>query len=588
MAFQPLWSQISDSPDVLGRYSTRYAAGLLLYFVLAVGWIILFVCRKYVMAWLEKITARTRYTLLAVVSVMMIGVLGASSLIRLDGTLTDYFVLNGFLAIVGLMYDQDDSRLRWLGWFAALLLTLMLSVLILHALTSRPFNPDEAMWADFATGIFNNSPGIYSDMWLQEPILIKPGIGWSVAGYGWLLHNVHFDILVGRVWNVVAYVLTFVGIGLVTRELYGSGAAVVSVALAVLTRLYLPILDFRPDHQLAFAALFCTFAAVRARRGGHPLWHTLCGLLAVLSMELHAAGIVFAFGFSLFYALETASSYYQTRQRTIVLPLSYFVIGAATGTAIYYMFNIYPVGGLQPYLDYLISERGARMNWFPFLAWPGILERFIVWGSLAYILWRRNEADRLLLGIVACVLVSITLLDTQGYRTTYSGFYLVAVGALITGTLKSRYVVPSLLIILLIGLISIQVINWQTISGVLRGEPNPVHRNVRLGAALRPYTTVDDVIVSTHELLWEYHEPDDTLFSVSAEPGAMLRWQLTDPADVWRRVQPTVIIEVADRMVLSDGLLSYMDEEGFQVCETLDLSDGHVTVYRPDCEIILA
>jgi ligand-binding SRPBCC domain-containing protein len=107
--------------------------------------------------------------------------------------------------------------------------------------------------------------------------------------------------------------------------------------------------------------------------------------------------------------------------------------------------------------------------------------------------------------------------------------------------------------------------------------------NQQIGAALRPYTRPDDVIVSTHELIWEFHQPTDKLISVSAEPVVIQRFNLSDPVDVWRRVQPTIIIEIPNRMFLTDGLLTYMQEKNFQVCEQLAPVEVEITIYRVNC-----
>ncbi|MBZ0278729.1 MAG: hypothetical protein K8I60_21455, partial [Anaerolineae bacterium] len=92
----------------------------------------------------------------------------------------------------------------------------------------------------------------------------------------------------------------------------------------------------------------------------------------------------------------------------------------------------------------------------------------------------------------------------------------------------------------------------------------------------------NDVIVSTHQLIWTL--PDyPHLVSFAAEQTAMARWHLTDAKDVWERVQPTLIIEVEREMHFDPGLVAYMAEKGFQVCETLNVLNTPIHLYRTTC-----
>ena len=62
----------------------------------------------------------------------------------------------------------------------------------------------------------------------------------------------------------------------------------------------------------------------------------------------------------------------------------------------------------------------------------------------------------------------------------------------------------------------------------------------------------------------------------------MLRWQVS-AEQVWERAAPTVIVDIADQMTITDGLRAYMADHHFQRCATLQVQYLHVDVYRPDC-----
>lgn len=586
---RPLWEHSSDTGEVLGLYSYRYAVGLLAHIVLSVFWLVLLVKRESVIRRLQNVGNSVRYGVIAV----SIAVVAVSWLLGIDNTLVNYAAINALFLSLLLIRTQPDQAVqgrRWL-WVGGAIIGVMLVLLFMTALTRERFNPDESNWADRSTTLFREG-GIYLRTWLHEPYVIKPGYGWSIAPLGWLYENVLFDVRVSRILNFAMTSLAIVGVGLVTAHLYGRQAALISVGFATLSLMFLAITDYRSNHQLAAGGIFTLYAALRARVRGRAFWHFVCGLLATLSLQLHIPGFIFAIAFSLFYVLEGLWNFYQ-HKRLMLNGIIWFGVGAAFGTGIYWVFNIQIIGGLDVFLADLVRERGDRLRYMPFLRWLGLFESVVIWSGLAYILWRRNAQDRVLLAWLACLLPAIAIFDTQGYRSLFNTFYVVPVGALLVDGLRTaglergqnRHVMGSAVVILALMavIMSMAIINWGGVRAIVTTRQIPPTINQQIGAALRPYTRPDDVIVSTHELIWEFHQPTDELISVSAEPVGMLRWNLSNSVDVWRRVQPTVVIDVARRMSITDGLRVYMDEQDFQVCATLTAAGVDLTVYRAGC-----
>jgi hypothetical protein len=92
----------------------------------------------------------------------------------------------------------------------------------------------------------------------------------------------------------------------------------------------------------------------------------------------------------------------------------------------------------------------------------------------------------------------------------------------------------------------------------------------------------DDVVVSTHQLIWTI--PDHpALVSFAAELAAMRRWNLADGVEVWERVQPTLIIYVEREMQFSAGLQTYMTRHNFAVCQEIDVLERAIILYRAIC-----
>lgn len=588
---RPLWEHTSDVGEILGIYSYRYAVGLAGHILLTGIWFIVLLRRQAFVSGLQRLADSIRY--LIIIGCMLAVI--ASWLLKIDTAFINYATINAFfvaLLLIRTQPDQPMSGRRW-AWIVSAIITVMLTLILLTALTRERFNPDESNWADRSTTLFREG-GIYLRTWLHEPFIIKPGYGWSIAPLGWLYENVLFDVRVSRVWNFAANCLAIIGVGLVTSHLYGRRAALISMGFAALSLMFFPIMDYRSNHQLAAGGIFTLYAALRARVHERALWHFLCGLLATLSLQLHVPGFMFAAAFSLFYLFELLWNLYR-HKRLMLQGIVWFGMGAAIGTGIYWFFNIQIIGGLDVYLADLVRERAERLRYLPFLRWLGLFESVIVWGSLAYILWRRSRPDHVLLAWLACLLPVIAVFDTQGYRSLFNVFYVIPVGTLIVDSLATTDIkrgnnrhalaAATLLLFLMALLLSSTIINWSGVRTLIVTRQLPPTTNQQIGTALRPYTFMDDVIVSTHELIWEFHRTTDELITVSAEPVALMRWNLSDPIDVWRRVQPTVVIEVAGRMTITDGLRAYMAEKDFQPCAGLTAAGVELTIYRIKCAV---
>ncbi len=559
-----LWSHTSDGGSILGRYSTRYAAALGLEMILLVGWLALFLARSRALRWLSGLPTSLRYGLLAVSGLAVFG----AWFLPLERILREALAIHWLLAGLILIRTGQDGPVnprRWAWGLTGLLALLMLPTLI-TVLTGFPFSPDEAMWADIATSPYI-AGGIYARTWLQAPVVVSPGLGWSSAAYGWMLQHIAFDMRVGRLWNFGGYLLAFAGIGAVTARLYGWQAALISVGFAALSRAFIPILDYRPDHQLPAACMAILFAALQARYSKRPAaragWHFWAGLMATLSLELHAAGIVFAFGLTLFYLAEFALSAYRLRRLPDWKPLLWFGLGAGLGTSLYYVFNILPVGGVGPYLDFLSRTRGLTFEAFPFLKWNYIqydrtlllFESVPIWGGLAYLAWRRSAPDRRFLAMLVCILIGVVLFDRPGYQSTFSAAYAVPVGALLVGGFARSETAPganrqtvlaaACLIGMLVGQSAGVFINWAAAAEWLKTGRLPATLYEELRPILAPYVRDDDVVVSTVQLLWTF-PAHRQLIHFGAELTAMDRWGLQEPVEVWERVQHRCA-DVADK-----------------------------------------
>jgi uncharacterized membrane protein (UPF0136 family) len=589
----PLWLHSSMGGSILGRYSRRYALTLALSAAIMLGWGAAYIGRRWVLRWLDRLPHALRWTGVGLAAALAMGVLLALS----RGVVKSFLMFNSLLVALILIRSLPDRVLSFRHWERLLLAVavMMLFPALIAVLSNRRFSPDEAVYAIMSTGPFV-SGGLYDRNWLEVPVKIAPGRGWSLAVYGWFLHNVSYNLMVGRVFNFAGYLLAFAGIWAVTARLFGSKPAAVSTVAAMFAPGIVTVLDLRPDHQLSAGAMLITFAAFQARysRKAFPraVWHVLCGLFATLSLEIHGAGIVYAAGFSLFYLAEFGIESYRQRRWASPEPLIWFGLGAAVGMATYYVFNIAPVGGLRAYLDHLVTRRGTRVDdpWTVLRTPRHVIVRAVAWGALIYLLWRRTWADVRFVGLFTCVALAGTILDTRGYPSLYNPFYLVPVGVLIVDGLGSASVprgqnlhtaLASGLVALAFGGMLWAQLRPSTFTDWLRTRQFPPYLYEKLGPVLRPYVSDTDVIVGTPSLEWSLPEHPH-LVSVEAEAVAMKLWHVSGP-EVWERAQPTVVVDVQQETTLPPGLEAYMKAHEFRVCQTFEVMGRHVLLYRATC-----
>ncbi len=579
-----LWSHRSVGGTLLNAYTPRYGLALAAHAALSLFWVVLLIQRRAADSALSRIPQALRIT--GVVGFTLLG--AAVPLFPIEADVRSYAAAACLLLSLLLTATWTKPiRLpkQWL-WIGAALTVVIVIGTALSTLTRFPFSPDEAHWADYASTAWSGSPpGVYARTWLMPPQVIVPGIGWSVAAYGWFLEHVWFDVRMGRIWNLAFSIAAVLTAGALAWRLYGRRAGALALAFAALSTGIIAVFDYRPDHQLAFAGGLIALCAAQARQTQRAadLWHGAVGLLAALSLQLHAAGIAFAFGLSLFYLLESSFSLFKRRTRTARVLIVY-AAGALVGTIIYYVCNILPAGGLDAYLAALTTERSARLTWFAFLTWASFAEWTLFALALIFLLLRKNAADRFLLLLIGCIWIGLALFDTQGYRAPTVVLLMCAVGAALADGFgvvpPRRWLIAAALVVTAGG--AVAFIDWRGLDTWLRTGTPPTYVYRDLRAPLQVYLRDDDVIAGSHLLIWTL--PDHPqLISYAGEVTGMRRWSLTDSEAVWEQVAPTVVINIEPEMTINPGLSQYMEQRRFVQCASFSLRQLNVTLYRPGC-----
>lgn len=603
LSIVPLWGHESENAAILGRYSKGYALFLVFHGIVAVGWLTLTIWRNRSENVLKRLPPRILYGVALVTGLA----LAAIWLTSVEAVIKQYLSLTWLIAIFVLVRSLPDRPVIFRRWPLALapLSLLLLFVMYVGVLADRRFEPDEALWADSSVALFT-AGGMYGRTIDGPPMLIEPGRGWISAGYGWALYHIAFDLSVGRTWVFVAYLIAFAGIGAVTSRLHGWRTGLVAIFVAILSLTFIPHLIYRPNNQIPAVAIFIMFFALQARHSKRQLsagiWHFLCGLLATLSLQVHASGVIFAVAFSLFYLLDFAMVSYRQHKLADLRPLVIFGLGALLGTLIYVQFNIQPAGGLGPFLQRLAAERGAYHgllpSWQRFFHWDNsLIELFLVLLGAFYLLWRRQKADRPFIQMFLLILLAATFLDTQGYLLTFNAFFVITIAIFLDGGFgspaipglqnrQSLLATGAVLFVLTLQMYGSFLSN-PAIGDWFRTGQLPPFLYKAIVPVLEPYLRPDDTIVSTHELIWGF--PDAHIISHTTASIhiygklAVQNGPFDSEVAVWEDVSPTLIIFIEHEMHFDPGLKEYMALHHFQVCAETEFMDRDIRIYRTAC-----
>lgn len=592
LAIPDLWGQVSSEPVLLGRYSLRYSSILVVFFFITFGYAaaaFIYYVR------IERFVAamRPRHTLGVVFAA--IGASFAVQFISVDPQIQAYIVANSAFISVIVILGQSGSlispkRYHWMGVLALLLMV----PLFLTNLVALPFNPDEALWAEFASTFLMNGSLHYRTGFATVPI--EPGLGWVTALYGLLLEGIAFDIRLGRAIIFINALLTILGIGWIARRLYGARVGWVSALIAFFSLVPFDSPDYRPDKFVVLGQIIAFAAVIYAHQSTQP-WlkiaaHFFAGLTITMSMQLHASAIGFIVGLSLFYTGSFIISVYQAKHisRSRVMSLLSFGLGAGLGTSVYFVFNIAVVGGTDDFLAMLINARGQSFRRFLYFTGWDLLTTLILLSTFGFMIWRKNESDRLYLGLWICSLIGILALDNQGYFSPYLALMLVPagliihiLGAILPGKQHNQITLAVVCILIITTSNVVQFVDWRTVQATVRTGELPEHPVMPFTAQVAEFAEIreDDAVASTHELIWAipYH---GGLYSLFAEEVAEIQrgWVGTR---IWEIIEPTLYIEIERRYITPDGLRQYLDENGFQVCDETVIGEEPIRIFRQVC-----
>lgn len=594
IALPDLWQHTSTQGSIFGRYSIGYALVLAFSTLSLVAWASLAVLwHQQLRDWITRTPP-----MLTLIFIILLNC-GLYVLISQAIERQIAWYVSGLVAgtSIVLVAAYPAQPIKWHSWWLGLclLIAVVLVPIFITAQVLIPFSPDEAVWADKAA-TFTSTGQLLHRTSYHLPYKMQPGIGWITGFYGILLQATTFDIGVGRILVFLNGCLIAGGVGLVAARLYGRWVGFASAVLALLSLEVFMRVDYRPDKFVALAQLAAFYAAIVARQIDQPrrqaIAHFCAGLLVTFTMQAHASGLGIIIGLSLFYLLEALHTLYKEKRLSsaIVKRLIYFGCGAGLGTLIYFITNIWSVGGLDVYLSTLINERGSSRRVFHYLFRFNYLNKALIWAGLIFIILRRNHADRLYLSLFASCLLGITLIDTQGYAIGYLGLVFVPIGVPIMqglsslGSNLSRRSIWVLYVLSLTLVVNIFVfVRWDAVNETIAQGNLPSHFVMSFSEVVVDFADVqpDEVLVASQELIWRLpYRPD--FYSTIAE-GLTQKQRGWTETQVWDAIRPDVYIEMPTRLPISSGLRTYLDDNAFEICKEDYIMGNLVRVYRLGC-----
>ncbi|MFZ4826982.1 MAG: hypothetical protein ACOYLB_06480, partial [Phototrophicaceae bacterium] len=571
--------------SVWGRYSVAYALALVGYGIVCLGWATLALVAIKGVAFLPKVSSQVALGFSVGCLLLGMGV----TFTDIEPQLKQWVWLNLTLGAIALLLLYPPKialqRWQWIGW--GLVVAFFLPNL-LTVVTIDSFNPDEAQWIDYGSSWFV-SGHVYNSTLLEEPVIIKPGLPWQIVPYAWLVEQFGNTVRVGRVVNLLTYYVAGIGLFLATRNLYGGKTATITSTAFLMSAMFIPEWDYAPKHLLTVVGTWTLYAVTYFRTLSvtreRIVWSAFIGLVVTASLNVHAGGVVFAGAWSLWYM----GRFIKERNRNTFLDALGFGAGALIGVIIYWVANLNPVGGLHAYLDHLRYYRvGHYRNPFFFYTWDSALERVLILAGIVFLLWRRQAHDRFVSVVIGLTVGTAWFLDTQGYIWHFGMLYFIPIGVLLMqGTWTRELTTRTWVIVVVLGMLTVQMVDfvqWKVVGNWLRTGELPTYLYDELKTILPAYVTEDDVLYSTHQLLWVFpNSGQPRVISHASEVTAMVTFNVDEPIQVWERVKPTVIIFVEDHMNYDPGMVAYLEEHPFELCHTFTVQDRQITILRPDC-----
>ncbi|MBL8146638.1 MAG: hypothetical protein JNL34_09670 [Anaerolineae bacterium] len=596
------FSHTSDAGAVVGRYSVTYTAGLAVSAAL-VGCATFLGFTRHGQRAMGRAAGRLdalvqRHGLKAVAALALLLLAGFTLLFSLPADIQYVELLllfNATMLIVSLgmrptsVAAQADASINRLLWLL-LAAVLAVSFFSAHAVPHEQGHGDEAAWTNMAETL-RTSGQAYIKISGHSPVTIPPGAGWWVAPYAVWLNVFGVSLSSGRVFIWLFYLAAVASIGWAGARLYDRTTGLIAAILTAASPFVLTFRIIRPEIGLAAigALLLVLYLASRKR----PLWGFAAGLLATLSLEIHAAGLAYIVALILMFASDALAALIQRRNPFERRQFA-AIAGLALGTAIYWVTHILIQADPAAYFAFLRSSRdflsglpsGDVLARTVASYWErSPLELLLTGLAVIALLVRRTPSDRIILRFFAFTLAAYLLLVPEPftYLIILMPFMALGLASLLTwGTTatpaqsRNRY-----------ALVAAATLCAPFLALSLPGvSPNPMPATeiTPVMQRARELSTPDEVVAGDGFAWWGFTDYPE-FYAFWAEWEATRGLSDVASENMWETLQPALIFMVyyPGFPDMPPAMRTYLDEHGFVLVDSFEW-EGHPAEFyrRPD------
>jgi hypothetical protein len=612
----------AEDATLFGRYTMRYALllGGAVFVTLVWGGITLWHGR--ISTWIARLPRWLVLTLGAISPVVVWFFWQAN----VNRSATWFMMMILYAIVIYIAHQQqqgDNDQSMPTGWMQPVMGVIAVGLAFAFALQAlsapAPYWPqDEAVWADLSTMYLRDNASLYLDDF--KGMIVAPSIGAGTFLFlGIPLQVLGFTPYVGRILVILAYLGGGFFAYRTTRNLSNRTSALISTILLLSSMNLVQAYEFRPHHLLPVLVALLLWITVKLPAYDDTILHqgklsSLAwgiGFGAVNGIQLHAAGIIYAFAFSVFFVLL-----WLWRWRTHRDGLDFFWrgvlpygIGAFLGVVIFFFVNILPVGGLNAYLELIgRTSGGGNIAFLPIyltdvygIYWRVDIVLMIAgWLGGSWLLFTIRDQAPQRMAIVTLWLLTMLFglfFDSYGYPHLYVVF-LAVIGGLLVGNIYSRrasafagHWVPFFVALAVLPSV-ISHLSWMDIGHFVTGQHAPLYdSNPKIADQLDIYWTDDDMLLTTDLLLCSLPERENW----QGIYGTLIYnryYADEDLAQQWRDLGVTVVAYVNDDAFISagqvglmTGVLDYMRENDFWICDEFAVEPYTVTIYRPQADL---
>lgn len=596
-------AHISDAGVVLGRYSVAYAAALAVGFGLIIVTAIFGITRSGQRA-LDRVAVRfnslaQRHGLKLIAALALLLLIPLIIFFSLPADI-QYIMLLVLFSVIMLLVTLGTRSVSdaapSAGYAVNRLLWVLLAAVVVvsffsaHAVPAEQSSGDEVAWTNMAATL-NATGQAYIKFSGQDVFLIAPGAGWWVAPYGLWLRAFGISLSAGRLFIWLIYLASVGCIGWAAARLYDRTTGLIA---AILTASSLFLLNFRIIRpEIGLAAIGALLVLLYLASQKRPLWAFAAGWLAILSLEIHAAGLAYIVALILMFATDGLIALIQRRnpfeRRQFAL-----AAGLAWGSALYVLLHIFIMTDFATYVDYLRSTRGflegngllRELSRATLVLWQhGLLESVLVVVALGGLLLRRTPHDRLVLRFFGAVLVSYFVLipEPHRYLVIFLPFMLWSVAAFF----RFGYQASLTPIGPAFSLLAVVAFSAPFFAVSLPGfalNPMPPTPTTPVIERARELSTDEDTVVGDAFAWWGMTDYSD-FYAPWAEFELIRGLGYSSGGELWTGLNPALVFYVyrPGFPEMPSALRAYLDEQSFVLVDAFEWEGHHVEFWqRPD------